>query len=236
MSRKLREFHAVQFMSFLPAKKGCPYGLFCVVKCHEITFRLEPACQQSWFFYFLHFHEEPLWPWPIVAISHRGFISFLEIAEMGEKYAAVKEAQTQSADRAEWAVVLCSGVQTSCLWFLESLQIQNDTNVCCFFMGTNHLGSCSVKKVWRANNAAHAYCNGIEPNFQYYQMRRILCVQRVYWRKTASGALTYVNGYTSPPLPWKVSKKVSQSINQGLQSLGKEYVVWSKKIKVVFQL
>ena len=146
MSRKLREFHAVQFMSFLPAKNGCPYGLFCVVKCHEITFRLEPACQQSWFFYFLHFHEEPLWPWPIVAISHRGFISFLEIAEMGEKYAAVKEAQTQSADRAEWAVVLCSGVQTSCLWFLESLQIQNDTNVCCFFMGTNHLGSCSVKK------------------------------------------------------------------------------------------
>ena len=144
MSCKLREFHAV--MSFLPAKKGCPYDLFCVVKCHEITFRLEPACQQSWFFYFLHFHEEPLWPWPIVAISHRGFISFLEIAEMGEKYAAVKEAQTQSADRAEWAVVLCSGVQTSCLWFLESLQIQNDTNVCCFFMGTNHLGSCSVKK------------------------------------------------------------------------------------------
>ena len=94
----------------------------------------------------------------------------------------------------------------------------------------------SKKKVWRANNAAHAYCNGIEPNFQYYQMRRILCVQRVYWRKTASGALTYVNGYTSPPLLWKVSKKVSQSINQGLQSLGKEYVVWSKKIKVVFQL
>ena len=94
MSWKLTEFHAVQFMSFLPAKNGCPYGLFCVVKCHEITFRLEPACQQSWFFYFLHFHEEPLWPWPIVAISHRGFISFLEIAEMGEKYAVVKEAQT----------------------------------------------------------------------------------------------------------------------------------------------